>query len=61
MTAKGNYLGVVITESPRRKGVRTAQPAEAPARCCEQKKKIANKQLHGQSATLTGQSGRHNG
>ena len=28
MTAKGNYLGVVITESPRRKGVRTAPPAE---------------------------------
>ena len=28
MTAKGNYLGVVITKSPRRKGVRAALPAE---------------------------------
>lgn len=28
MTARSNYLGVVITQSPRCKGVRTAPPAE---------------------------------
>ncbi len=28
MTARSHYLGVVITESPRCKGVRTAPPAE---------------------------------
>ncbi len=28
MTAKGNYLGVVITELPRRKDVRAAPPAK---------------------------------
>jgi len=61
VTAKGNDLGVVITEWPRRNGVRGAQPAEAAVRRCEQKKNFASKQRHGRSATLTGQPGRHHG
>ncbi len=44
MTAKGDSLGVVITEWPRRKGVRGAQPAEVAARCYEQKKNFPSKQ-----------------